>query len=178
MQTHKLGKFQYNSTSKYYIKSSNLSIPFTLKSNFESEAIIDINPENRYHKKWFYSQNNSYLRSKIYELSNNKANIDQYQFDAEAAVFSGNLLRLILGPFQPEYYLCEIDSYQEMKLKHPYARACNAVDEFCEWYKCVKVKDGKIKIFDSIYPVEAADKIPIKGLTAILTAGCFLDEQD
>src|SRR5690348_1187056 len=52
--------------------------------------------------EWFYSYNNSSTRNYLYKLAN--CPINKHKLDAEVAVFSGNLFKLILGKAHPIYY--------------------------------------------------------------------------
>lgn len=117
------------------------------------------------------------LGEQIYYCSDNNYNnagIDERN-QAELAVFSGNLIRLILGERQPEYKL----TYRESKEGVTYYRVSQKIEHYQDWENCAGIQDGAY-VFqwpqdDTPTPIEDA---PIDGLTSILIACLFVGEAD
>lgn len=92
---------------------------------------------------------------------------------AELAVFSGNLLKFILGEPQPDYYLAK------NKEKGKYYRISNELESYEDWVRVIRI-DSKGEIFFN-WP-ESVEKpilsVKIRQLTAIMVACHFLGEID
>ncbi len=125
-------------------------------------------------RDWLYSDNNSFVRYKLYELAN--TTVDRKKLDAEVAVFSGNLFRLILGGAHPIYYACEIVDAAGGK-PHGYVRVCNKIPDYSDWEHIVSVHEDRINIAGKEILFNS-DEVPVHGLTAILVMGFFLNEED
>ncbi|STY29476.1 Uncharacterised protein [Legionella wadsworthii] len=92
---------------------------------------------------------------------------------AELAVFSGNILKFILGEPQPEYYLAE------NKKKGKYYRISNKLEDYEDWNRVVRI-NAQGEIF---FQWPGSQELPIlsvkiRQLTAILVACHFLGEVD
>lgn len=117
-------------------------------------------------KEYFYSSNN--------QLGNSGSSNSLLK--AEYAVFSGNLMKLILGEHQPDYYLAKFPSREK------YYRICNELNDYRDWEEVIQVDnsgDGTLSlIWDKDHEEEDIHDLNIQNLTAILVACHFLGEMD
>ncbi|ARG98328.1 hypothetical protein [Legionella micdadei] len=107
--------------------------------------------------------------------SNNQAESKNPLLAAEFAVFSGNLLRLILGNFQPEYYLA-INS-KDRKIYRIGTEVANYKD-WCEVVHVDNSREGSLFLRWDTEDEQDILNLNIRGLTAILVACYFLGEAD
>ncbi|KTD27169.1 hypothetical protein Lmac_1417 [Legionella maceachernii] len=107
--------------------------------------------------------------------SNNQSESKNPLISAECAVFSGNLLRFILGEFQPEYYLT-INS-NDKKIYRVGTEVKNYKD-WCEVIRVDNTQEGSLFLQWDNEGEQNILNLKIWGLTAMLVACYFVGETD
>lgn len=110
-----------------------------------------------------------------YSSNNQLESGDDPLLAAEYAVFSGNLLKFILGKYQPGYYLAKSSRKEIDK----YYRICDQLENYENWSDVVRLNETGNLVFK--WPTEAEKDIldvNIRNLTAIVLASQFLGEID
>ena len=150
---------------------------FKIDSEQEAHLVSGNPPINA--EVWMYSYNNRNTdRDRLNFLFLNTTNTSE-SLDAEFASFAGNLYRLILNSPNPTYFSCKLKNAAPEE-KDKFARVSNKIDNFSTWQETVTLDKNKgiISINRKEFELDSRRNLPIKGLTAVLVAGCFLDEQD
>lgn len=97
---------------------------------------------------------------------------------AEYAVFAGNLLKHLLGKYQPIYYLAQSTHRRNPK----YYRVCNQLENYQDWDAVTRVDTatGTPKLLFQWDDEEEKDisELNILNLTSILIASHFIGEAD
>ncbi|MCL9683428.1 hypothetical protein [Legionella maioricensis] len=128
---------------------------------------------------WMYSYNNRNTdRDRLNFLFLDTTDTSE-SLDAEFASFAGNLYHLILNSPYPTYFSCKLKN-ADTENKDKFARISNKIDDFSTWQEAVALDKNKgvLSINGKEFELDSRCNPPIKGLTAVLVAGCFLDEQD
>lgn len=115
------------------------------------------------------------FKKKDYKFSsNNQHHSGDGLLAAECAVFSGNLLRFILGPQQPEYYLARNQKNTK------FYRVSQQLENYNDWLDVVKVNNEEGSMSFQWENQEEEDILDVKivGLIDLFVACHFLGEAD